>query len=119
MTPDGEAAHRFANAATSASHDMPAAATGEGSSGWRSSPLRAANMFEGTGQYSTADGGRYASTPLLESRPASEDEGQAADDGERVKSSGKAAGGSTRVAKACVPCSTKKRRCDGGECSVH
>lgn len=73
-----------------------------GSSNWRSSGLRNANMFdkEAAAQYA-AEGSHSESHHFAESQPASEEESKKTT--------------TTRVAKACVPCSTKKRRCDGGE----
>lgn len=83
-----------------------------GPSHWKNAPLRMANMFEDQGTSYGAEDGPYANVTLSESTPASEDDSHTAQGSSRPAVS-KAA--MTRVAKACLPCSTKKRRCDGGE----
>lgn len=91
---------------------------GNSSSKWRSSSsLRTANMFEKKSNLYASEENRSESQIKDESQPVSEDDTHAS---ANVGRSSHAKGATVRVAKACVPCSTKKRRCDGGkpECKV-
>ncbi|UZJ53417.1 hypothetical protein CBS101457_002737 [Exobasidium rhododendri] len=123
----GEAAHRLiaippASRESSVSLAGPGAGSmnSPGPSQWRSTPLRMANMFEDSSAAYGAEDAGYGSAAINDSTPPSEDNDSSfaaiSDPSQSIPS--KAA--TTRVAKACVPCSTKKRRCDGGkpECKV-
>lgn len=85
-----------------------------GPSNWRSSALRTANLFED--QDASTEDGKSESHAWN----SSIDEDQHRHTSASTPSTSTTRQSMTRVAKACVPCSTKKRRCDGGKliCSV-